>query len=236
MGEELKIDDGIPEWEAGLPSLEDLTPLSQSLIPSDLASAFRISPELPRTAIDVNLASRNTLSTIRSGSYAAPPPFDSHAIDQFAEEVENEDELEPSKCRRTDGDEDPTIDNGGEELSSSAAKTLKRPRLVWTPELHKRFVEVVARLGLKNAVPKTIMQMMNVVGLTRENVASHLQKYRLYVKRMQGLSNEGPSPSDHLFASMPVPPQGFNDSSPNAAPNHGNEISNGRLPIPMPYP
>jgi two-component response regulator (ARR-B family) len=26
---------------------------------------------------------------------------------------------------------------------------------------------------------------MNVEGLTRENVASHLQKYRLYLKRLQ---------------------------------------------------
>ena len=39
-----------------------------------------------------------------------------------------------------------------------------------------------------NAVPKTIMQLMNVEGLTRENVASHLQKYRLYLKRLQGCS------------------------------------------------
>ncbi|CAI9756979.1 unnamed protein product [Fraxinus pennsylvanica] len=46
---------------------------------------------------------------------------------------------------------------------SAAAKTLKRPRLVWTPQLHKRFVDVVAHLGLKNAVPKTIM--LDVEGL-----------------------------------------------------------------------
>ncbi|KAI5064587.1 hypothetical protein GOP47_0021257 [Adiantum capillus-veneris] len=87
-----------------------------------------------------------------------------------------------------------------------SARTLKKPRLVWTPQLHKRFVDAVAHLGIKHAVPKTIMQLMNVDGLTRENVASHLQKYRLYLKRMQGLSNEGPSSSDHLFASTPVPP------------------------------
>lgn len=87
-----------------------------------------------------------------------------------------------------------------------SARTLKKPRLVWTPQLHKRFVDAVAQLGIKHAVPKTIMQLMNVDGLTRENVASHLQKYRLYLKRMQGLSNEGPSSSDHLFASTPVPP------------------------------
>lgn len=97
----------------------------------------------------------------------------------------------------------PVQENSNED---QAAQTLKRSRLVWTPELHKRFVEVVAHLGIKNAVPKTIMQLMNVDGLTRENVASHLQKYRLYLKRMQGLSNEGPSATDQLFASTQLPP------------------------------
>ncbi|KAF8077517.1 hypothetical protein N665_1030s0001, partial [Sinapis alba] len=76
-------------------------------------------------------------------------------------------------------------------LGDEPARTLKRPRLVWTPQLHKRFVDAVAHLGIKNAVPKTIMQLMSVDGLTRENVASHLQKYRLYLKRMQGLSSGG---------------------------------------------
>ena len=36
----------------------------------------------------------------------------------------------------------------------------------------------VNHLGVKNSVPKTILQLMNVEGMTRENVASHLQKYR----------------------------------------------------------
>jgi hypothetical protein len=35
------------------------------------------------------------------------------------------------------------------------------------------------------AVPKKILELMKVDGLTRENVASHLQKYRLYLKRVQ---------------------------------------------------
>ncbi|KAA0053909.1 transcription factor PCL1-like [Cucumis melo var. makuwa] len=109
----------------------------------------------------------------------------------------------------------------GSGAGDEPARTLKRPRLVWTPQLHKRFVDAVAHLGIKNAVPKTIMQLMSVDGLTRENVASHLQKYRLYLKRMQGISggsgggaNGGAglvSPAsdpatDHLFASSPVPP------------------------------
>ncbi|RID68008.1 hypothetical protein BRARA_C00197 [Brassica rapa] len=88
------------------------------------------------------------------------------------------------------------------------ARTLKRQRLVWTPQLHKRFVDAVAHIGIKNAVPKTIMQLMSVEGLTRENVASHLQKYRLYLKRMQfggGGRGGNVGESDHLFASSPVP-------------------------------
>lgn len=66
------------------------------------------------------------------------------------------------------------------------------------------------------------MQLMNVEGLTRENVASHLQKYRLYLKRMQGLSNEGPSSSDPLFSSTPVP-QSLNEAR-----------GSGHVPMPMP--
>ena len=48
-----------------------------------------------------------------------------------------------------------TADDGEDTL----ARALKRPRLVWTPKLHQRFVEAVEQLGLKVAVPKTIMQV-----------------------------------------------------------------------------
>lgn len=256
MGEEVKIDDGVAEWESGLPSADDLTPLSQCLIPAELASAFRISPEPSRTAVEVGRASQSTLSSIRGGALHSSAtttsfkPFAGHVDDHVMAEVETDEGSDPKKSRRIDPADDPAMDNCTDDQSTAAAKTLKRPRLVWTPQLHKRFVDVVAHLGLKNAVPKTIMQLMNVEGLTRENVASHLQKYRLYVKRMQGLSNEGPSPSDHLFASTPLPPQSFNESS-SAGPSLGNGIANGShssvgngstannhggMTIPMPYP
>lgn len=39
------------------------------------------------------------------------------------------------------------------------------------------------RAGLKPG--SSLVQKMNVDGLTRENVASHLQKYRLQLKREQ---------------------------------------------------
>ncbi|TKW05383.1 hypothetical protein SEVIR_7G171800v4 [Setaria viridis] len=50
----------------------------------------------------------------------------------------------------------------------------------WTTEMHDRFVDAVNQLGgCENAKPKAILDIMNVEGLTREQVKSHLQKYKL---------------------------------------------------------
>lgn len=50
----------------------------------------------------------------------------------------------------------------------------------WTQELHERFVNAVETLGADKAVPSKILEHMGpmAAGLTRQNVASHLQKYR----------------------------------------------------------
>ena len=65
----------------------------------------------------------------------------------------------------------------------------KRQRLVWTPQLHNHFVDAVERLGIDAAMLKAIMTIMNVAGLIRENVASHLQKYRLASNRSKNVSH-----------------------------------------------
>lgn len=46
-----------------------------------------------------------------------------------------------------------------EEAEEMQARALKRPRLVWTPQLHKVFEEAVQKIGVNKAVPKTIMQV-----------------------------------------------------------------------------
>uniref|UniRef100_A0A7N0V4H3 Two-component response regulator n=2 Tax=Kalanchoe fedtschenkoi TaxID=63787 RepID=A0A7N0V4H3_KALFE len=78
-------------------------------------------------------------------------------------------------------------DDSGRENEEQTSQ--KRPRVVWTPELHRKFVSAVNQLGIDKAVPKKILDVMDVEGLTRENVASHLQKYRMYLKR---ISNGNP--------------------------------------------
>ncbi|KZV47073.1 hypothetical protein F511_33926 [Dorcoceras hygrometricum] len=234
MGDRLSNDQdgGVAEWEVGLPSVDRLASLSLSLVPPDLASAFRILPEPPRTVGDVNRASQSTLTSLRD-------------VKPIRDRVDDSNEQEGSDTKKSrlmdPSDEDAGGDCMDDQSMDVADKAVKKSRLVWTPQLHKRFVEVVAHLGLKNAVPKTIMQLMNVEGLTRENVASHLQKYRLYVKRMQGWSNEG---SDHLFVSNEATSDaggqihGNGNENPlhNSGENGNHEAGNDRIPIRMSYP
>ncbi|OMO60368.1 hypothetical protein CCACVL1_24211 [Corchorus capsularis] len=61
----------------------------------------------------------------------------------------------------------------------------KKARVVWTVDLHQKFVKAVNQIGFDKVGPKKILDLMNVPWLTRENVASHLQKYRLYLSRLQ---------------------------------------------------
>ncbi|KAF8389192.1 hypothetical protein HHK36_025885 [Tetracentron sinense] len=74
-------------------------------------------------------------------------------------------------------DEDEECEENGHENEDPS--TQKKPRVVWSVELHRKFVAAVNQLGVDRAVPKRILDMMNVEGLTRENVASHLQAQKI---------------------------------------------------------
>ncbi|KAK4488793.1 hypothetical protein RD792_004582 [Penstemon davidsonii] len=73
-----------------------------------------------------------------------------------------------------------TTANKNDDSSSS-----KKSRVVWTVDLHQKFVKAVNQIGLDKVGPKKVLDLMGVTWLTRENVASHLQKYRLYLSRLQ---------------------------------------------------
>ncbi|KZV27414.1 hypothetical protein F511_02523 [Dorcoceras hygrometricum] len=89
-----------------------------------------------------------------------------------------------NKKRRDDDDEN----EDGHESEDPA--TQKKPRVIWSIELHRKFVSAVNHLGIEKAFPKRILDLMGVEGLTRENVASHLQKYRLYLKRISSVATQ----------------------------------------------
>lgn len=53
------------------------------------------------------------------------------------------------------------------------------PRMRWTEELHRQFVEAVECLGGQDeATPKRILQLMGVKGVSISHIKSHLQMYR----------------------------------------------------------
>ncbi|KAG2328555.1 hypothetical protein Bca52824_011283 [Brassica carinata] len=79
-------------------------------------------------------------------------------------------------------------DNGEQNMDREERKQLKK-RMAWTNDLQEKFLKAVDDLGgAKKANPKPLLKMledMNIKGLTRRNVCSHLQKYRLSLRGKQ---------------------------------------------------
>ncbi|KAM0900437.1 hypothetical protein ACQ4PT_020647 [Festuca glaucescens] len=75
-----------------------------------------------------------------------------------------------------------THGTGSQEVEQ--AQNPKKPRVVWTDELCKEFLEAYNKLVAagEDPVPKKILHVMNNPTLTREHIASHLQKHRLKLK------------------------------------------------------
>lgn len=102
--------------------------------------------------------------------------------DRAHSEEDGEDSRQKGDRKRKD------VSRLGAPKDEGDGSSAKKPRVVWSVEMHQQFVNAVNQLGIDKAVPKRILDLMNVEGLTRENVASHLQKYRLYLKRVAGIS------------------------------------------------
>ncbi|XP_027160972.1 transcription factor HHO2-like [Coffea eugenioides] len=70
-------------------------------------------------------------------------------------------------------------------VSQQQQQTSRKQRRCWSPELHRRFVDALQKLGgCQAATPKQIRELMQVDGLTNDEVKSHLQKYRLHTRRL----------------------------------------------------
>ncbi|CAN6249330.1 unnamed protein product [Urochloa humidicola] len=76
----------------------------------------------------------------------------------------------------------------------------------WTTEMHDRFIDAVNQLGgCENAKPRAIVDIMNVEGLTREQVKSHLQKYKLAQFRHRSSEVAGTSAETTMSNNEAVP-------------------------------
>ncbi|KAG2245273.1 hypothetical protein Bca52824_092873 [Brassica carinata] len=93
------------------------------------------------------------------------------------------------RANRKRKDQSEEEDEDEEEEEEQERGNEKKPRVIWTRELHNKFLAAVDHVGVKNAVPKKILELMNVDNLTRENVGSHLQKFRLALKKINNEAN-----------------------------------------------
>ncbi|KAH0723818.1 hypothetical protein KY290_006536 [Solanum tuberosum] len=61
------------------------------------------------------------------------------------------------------------------ENEDGSSQPSKKSRIVWTDSLHNKFLEAIAILGVKKAYPRKILELMDIPGLSKKHIASHLQ-------------------------------------------------------------
>ncbi|KAJ8770056.1 hypothetical protein K2173_010087 [Erythroxylum novogranatense] len=77
-------------------------------------------------------------------------------------------------------------------------KKWKKSRMIWTPQLHRKFTAAISALGNSRARPKSILKLMDVPNLTQRQVASHLQKYKAQVQRLrESIALDAPPAKDN---------------------------------------
>ncbi|CAM8943227.1 unnamed protein product [Rhodiola kirilowii] len=75
--------------------------------------------------------------------------------------------------------------SNGMMMPQQQQQSCRKQRRCWSPDLHKTFVSALQQLGgPQAATPKQIRDLMQVDGLTNDEVKSHLQKYRLHIRRL----------------------------------------------------
>mmetsp|Transcript_24530 Transcript_24530/g.68262 ORF Transcript_24530/g.68262 Transcript_24530/m.68262 type:complete len:405 (-) Transcript_24530:340-1554(-) len=125
---------------------------------------------------------------------------------RYTSEITKLDGTDPAKVAgpgpsKVAGDTAQSKEETDSQDKDSEGNASKKQRVIWSPEMHQQFVNAVNQLGIDKAVPKRILDLMNIEGLTRENVASHLQKYRLYLKRMASTQDSSQAASDLMTTS-----------------------------------
>uniref|UniRef100_A0A2K1YD57 Response regulatory domain-containing protein n=1 Tax=Populus trichocarpa TaxID=3694 RepID=A0A2K1YD57_POPTR len=158
----------------------------------------------------VAIKTGNSLS-IKEIEGSREPSYSSTLVERLSlEDVNSATSINDEKRYRKNGrKEERKSTKDDQEVDSQPAS--KKPKVVWTNSLHNRFLLALNHIGLDKAVPKRILECMSVRGLSRENIASHLQKYRIFLKKVAergGCSSKNLSGRDDLRTNF-APSQPF---------------------------
>lgn len=86
---------------------------------------------------------------------------------------------------------------------SSLGDPPRKRRRCWSSELHQRFLNALQQLGGPEvATPKQVREVMDEEGLTNDEVKSHLQKYRLHMRRVPISASQEQRPRLLLFGGV----------------------------------
>lgn len=98
--------------------------------------------------------------------------------------------------------------------ASSSNSSSRKERRCWSPDLHERFINALQQLGgAQVATPKQIRELMQIDGLTNDEVKSHLQKYRLHARKVPSTSlNHSLAVLENLFLPAKCGTQSGSDS------------------------
>ncbi|KAK4754534.1 hypothetical protein SAY87_002638 [Trapa incisa] len=134
--------------------------------------------------------------------WADPPSMDTMVDTQTMEttimgfQLPHKDKVKDNKKRKRGMDDQ---GNHGQGIEDITPVLPKRPRLVWTSDLHQKFLNAIEIIHQRKshcnhemrevvALPREILKEMQKMGensLTREQISSHLQKHRADLKGIQ---------------------------------------------------
>ncbi|KAF8091938.1 hypothetical protein N665_0431s0007 [Sinapis alba] len=168
---------------------------------------------------------------------------DSRSVNSLNGSCDSTDGSRKNRKRKSNGD-------FGDDVESMPQPS-KKSKLSWSDHLHDLFLQAIQHIGFDKAVPKKILEFMDVSYLTRENVASHLQKYRKFLRKISErgslysnmLHGRGMEPYHSNYTASPSwYDTSINNNSFYSRPSHGlgqsRLLSNTCEPVhfnPMPY-
>ncbi|KAJ8631146.1 hypothetical protein MRB53_024469 [Persea americana] len=116
------------------------------------------------------------------------------------------DHVELERHKRKKGALGVRIDSKGKNVNTAERKA----RICWDAVLHNNFVKSIDQIGIDSTAQKKIVQPIDASGLSLKNVASHLQKHRLLLGRLNEPKNYVPfrsPPSKSRLKMHPLPPK-----------------------------